>query len=47
MCELCIRNSAHNYNYFLNDDERRIFAVAGIATQQWTSLVSIRPSTYK
>ena len=38
MLHLCIRNSAHNYNCFLHYDERRIFAVAGIATQQRSSL---------
>ena len=38
MCDLCIRNNAHNYNCFLHYDKRRIFAVAGVATQQRSSL---------
>ena len=52
MCDLCIRNSAHNYNCFLHYDKRRIFAVAGIATQQRSSLdedldqVGLKYSTY-
>jgi hypothetical protein len=52
MCDLCIRNSAHNYNCFLHYDKRRIFVVSGFATQQWSSLdedldqVGLKYSTY-
>ena len=38
MCDLYIRKITYNYNCFLHYDERRIFAVTGVATQQWSSL---------